>query len=451
MPWFDYAHHDRPDTTSYTLAMPSYAAFLGHQPRISIAELASTIPDFSLERTVGGTVALFTTAEDLTQAHLRHWGGIYLLARQIAGTGVTLQNVPQTLQKELAGIRGKVTFALRATGVARPAVRDLYRRCKELLRKQGKASRYIGSERIPAAAALLRDSGIIDGSHGVELVLLLEKSDDEEFFWVGRTVAAQDPDAYTKRDMGKPVRDTRSGLLPPKLAQVLINFGAWLTKSYERPAISYKHTKLTAHSSKPTAFAVYDPFCGTGVIPMEAMLRGWSVLASDASLKAVHGCEKNLEWLRRHSDTKKSVVPSVVFKHNALQPFDFSAVRDTSLRRGPNVIVTESHLGPPLPSRPNAKEAAKMRTENEALQIAFLKNVAASLPGVPVVVTWPVWYLKTGPLFLEKTWKALAEIGFNPMLPPHTEPDIAGHFSLLYRRPDQIVGREIVLLKARTT
>ena len=113
------------------------------------------------------------------------------------------------------------------------------------------------------------------------------------------------------------------------------------------------------------------------------------------------------------------------------------------------MIVTESHLGPALSDRPNAKDAAKLRTENEALQIAFLKNVAATLPGVPVVVTWPVWYLKTGPLFLEKAWKALADIGFNPMLPPHVDPEIPGHFSLLYRRPEQIVGREIVILKPR--
>jgi hypothetical protein len=34
--------------------------------------------------------------------------------------------------------------------------------------------------------------------------------------------------AYAKRDMGKPVRDTGVGLLPPKLAQILLNFGSWL-------------------------------------------------------------------------------------------------------------------------------------------------------------------------------------------------------------------------------
>ncbi len=40
---------------------------------------------------------------------------------------------------------------------------------------------------------------------------------------------------------------------------------------------------------------VFDPFCGTGVIPLEAILRGCNVLASDISLKAVNGTTKNIE------------------------------------------------------------------------------------------------------------------------------------------------------------
>ncbi len=406
--------------------MPSYAAFLGHQPRISIAELAATIPDFSFQRIIGKNVALFTSAKDLTQKDLQQWGGIYLLARQVSTNATSIEEVPKLLVSELSGIRGKVTFAIRALGAPKPKVRDLYRKSKDLLKKQGKASRYVGNERIPAASALLRDAGLVDGSHGAEMVILQEQSDDDTFLWIGRTVAAQDPDAYTKRDMQKPVRDTRAGLLPPKLAQVMLNFGVWLAK--DKDAV------------------VYDPFCGTGVIPMESVLRGFKTFASDVALKAVNGCEKNIEWLRKQEDIKKREVPSDIWKQDAVKPFDFKEHPDL---KEVSVIVTESHLGPALTGRPNAKEAAKLRTENEAMQIAFLKNVAATLPGVPVVITWPVWYLKTGPLFLEKAWKALPDLGFNPMLPPYVEPDIADHFSLLYRRPEQLVGREIVMLKPR--
>ncbi|MBI5155959.1 hypothetical protein HZA45_01650 [Candidatus Peregrinibacteria bacterium] len=431
--------------------MPSYAAFLGHQPRISVAELAATIGDFRLKRMLPNHICLFETERDLTQEDLNKWGGIYLVARQITEGSVTLDDIPKMLAAELTSVRGKVTFGFRAEGIARGKVRDLYRTCKDALKKQGRSSRYVGNERIPAAAALLRDTGMISGKHGAELVLLGKEGDEEEFLWIGKTVAAQDPNSYTKRDMEKPVRDTRAGLLPPKLAQMLLNFGVWVSGKDFGHRTSDKGNKKNPKSevSSPKSFAVLDPFCGTGVIPMECILRGLPVIASDAAIKAVTGCEKNLEWLRKIYDIKKSEVPGAVSKHNALQPFSFSDLRDPILKTGPAMIVTESHLGPALSDRPNAKEAAKLRTENEALQIAFLKNVAATLPGVPVVVTWPVWYLKTGPLFLEKVWKALPDLGFNPMLPPHCDPEIPGHFSLLYRRPEQIVGREIVILKPR--
>ena len=68
---------------------------------------------------------------------------------------------------------------------------------------------------------------------------------------------------------------------------------------------------------------------------------------------------------------------------------------------------------------------------------------------VPVVATFPVWYLRTGPVFLERVWKALPDIGFEPVLPPGAESAVPEHPSFLYRRPDQFVGRQIVLLKPK--
>ena len=40
---------------------------------------------------------------------------------------------------------------------------------------------------------------------------------------IARTTAVQDIDAYTLRDRGRPKRDARVGMLPPKLAQTIIN------------------------------------------------------------------------------------------------------------------------------------------------------------------------------------------------------------------------------------
>ncbi|MEK7218238.1 MAG: RsmD family RNA methyltransferase [Patescibacteria group bacterium] len=415
--------------------MPSYAAFLGHQPHISIAELGASIRDFELQRVLGGEVVLFGSTLDLDASYLQTLGGTVAIARKVHGKPATgLGDIPDLLRDEVKGVAGKVTFSLRGFGLPPKHVRDLYRACKAALRSHGRPARYVGTERNPAVSVLLHDEGLLDGSHGCELVLIKEGDD----LWVGRTVAAQDVNAYAKRDMEKPARDTRVGLLPPKLAQILLNFGAWLV-----------HGTVGGNAEK--RLTVFDPFCGTGVVPIEAMLRGWNVLASDDSLRAVHACERNLEWLRKEHGIMKKDVTGRVWKQDARKAFN--------LKERPDVIVTETTLGPPLEKKAPLKEASRLKTAMEDLQEAFLRNVAETLPGVPVVATWPVWYTSKGPVRLEKVWDKLHDIGFRIAIPAAVDLEVTGqpvpngHVrasrpTLVYRRPGQYVGREIVMLQS---
>lgn len=419
--------------------MPTYAALLGHQPHVSLAELRAAVPAFHLQRTADGSgVAIFTTSAELSPSLLATLGGTILLAEAIPGKTASLEAVPQLLREATAPIKGKVTFGLRCRGLPPARIRALYRECKEALRHAGRPCRYIGNERQPAHTALLRASGVLDGRRGIELVIVA----DDKTLWLGRTIAAHNPTGYTQRDIGKPARDMRAGVLPPKLAQVMLNFGEWLLRSEQRTAASDQ-----PKTGKLPAPIVLDPFCGSGVLPVECLLRGWMVLASDSSQKAVDACKRNIEWLRRTFQIPAAKIPSAVSRHNAVKPFDFSSIRDERLRPGPTIIVTETSLGPSLRSRPAKQDAQKLRAENEKLQISFLHNAAASLPGTPIVCTWPVWFLKTGPLFLEKVWKEMEKLGLEAVLPKDCPLTSSSRPTLLYRRPDQYVGREIVLLR----
>lgn len=404
--------------------MPSYAAFIGHQPHLSLAELAATVPGFLLHEKIDRTVVLFDSAKPLDAAFLDTLGGTVVLAQKLEGNPV-IATVHELLAGKLMAVKGKATFSLRTLGLAPREVKDLYRKSKEHMRKKGKPTRYVGNESRPAPSIVLRENKLLDGSGGCEVVIIRKEistgKDTETLLWIGATVGAQDIDSYTLRDMEKPVRDTGVGLLPPKLAQIMLNLGAWLTKG-------------------KNPMTVLDPFCGTGVIPIECLIRGFPVVASDKSEKAVTGCTKNLEWLRKEFEIKKSDTPSRVWKQDATKPFE--------MKESVDVIVTETSLGPSLERRPTAKDVQKMKTENEQLQIAFLKNCAATLPGVPVVCTWPVWYPSKAPVFLEKVWKAAADLGYQAVLPPTIE-IMNDRVSLLYRRPDQFVGREVVMLKAK--
>lgn len=407
------------------LSMPKYAAFIGHQPHLSLAELASAVPGFKLKNILGSAVALFESNAELPSDFLSTLGGTVVIARELNDRVTSTDDIPGALVRELTGTTGKVTFGLRTFGLEKKEIGKLYRNGKDTLKRAGKTSRYVGSDMKAAPSVVLHDERLLDGNHGCELVVVKTR----EELWVGRTVAAQDIDAYTKRDMEKPVRDTTAGLLPPKLAQILLNYGTWLARG----------------AKKEGAITVYDPFCGTGVIPMETMIRQWPVLASDVATKAVTGCEKNLEWVRKHWKIGKREVPSAVWKHDALKPFKI----DPKLKLKPDVIVTETFLGPQLKERPTSAEAKKLKTNNEQMQVGFIKNAVASLPGVPLVVTWPVWYLGKAQVLLEKTWATIDKLGYEAVLPEGIQSDIEGRPSLIYRRPDQFVGRQIVMLRPK--
>lgn len=67
------------------------------------------------------------------------------------------------------------------------------------------------------------------------------------------------------RDYGRPARDARVGMLPPKLAQIMLN-------------LSVKDEK---------SGTVLDPFCGTGVLLQEAALAGFDFIGSDIEPRMV--------------------------------------------------------------------------------------------------------------------------------------------------------------------
>lgn len=403
--------------------MPTYAAVLGHQPALSLSELAAVIPDFTPQRMLGEHVCVFASDMNLTDSWMRTIGGTVFLARQITEAG--LDDVPQIMSNALSAVKGKVTFSIRGYNTDKAKLHKLYRSCKEYLKKNGRPSRYVGTERTPTPAVLLRDAGLLDLRHGCELMLLPQGKE----FWIGRTVAAQDVNTYAKRDMGKPVRDLKTVLLPPKLAQILLNF------AFSLAAPEGKNPKLT----------IVDPFCGTGVILLEAMMRGWNVLGSDLSERAVKGATKNIEWIRKEENILKKNVEALVWKQDARKPFDAKNIPAGS----PAAIVTETSLGTTLEKKPTLRDATKMRNDNEKLQIDFLTNAKATLPGLPIVCIWPVWRTSKGPVYLEKIWAQLPKIGYTPVLPPRTKPHTSGHFSMIYQRPEQFVGREIVLLKPK--
>ena len=107
----------------------------------------------------------------------------------------------------------------------------------------------------------------------------------------------------------------------------------------------------------------------------------------------------------------------------------------------------EGSLGHALTERLTQKDIAGIKSDSEKLTIEFLQNVAETLPGVPVVMIWPLWYGRTTQVRLEKVRTVLEKTGFELVSPPGVREADAPMNTLVYRRANQFVGREIALLR----
>src|SRR3989344_1564468 len=152
---------------------------------------------------------------------------------------------------------------------------------------------------------------------GVDLTVLKDSSE----VLVCQTVAVQPFDEWSFRDYGRPGRDAKRGMLPPKLAKMMLNLALGIG---------------TAEAS-----TVYDPFCGSGTALTEAALLGFArVYGSDILKQAVDDSRASLAWAGKQFDLTGTT--SEVFKHDATD-------RPQHLKPASvDCVVSEPFLGRPL-------------------------------------------------------------------------------------------------------
>ena len=149
---------------------------------------------------------------------------------------------------------------------------------------------------------------------GFELVLCV----GSKGIYVGKTLAIQDYESYSRRDYGRPGRNAKSGMIPPKLAKMMINL---------------------AGKNKEDIFL--DPFCGSGTFLQELVLLGYkNAIGSDAEGEATNNSRINIEWLfENYRNVKKEDCKIELFTLDA---------RKLSSQISPktvDAIVTEPYLG----------------------------------------------------------------------------------------------------------
>jgi len=242
---------------------------------------------------------------------------------------------------------------------------------------------------------------------GSEIVLIDTGSDK---LLVGQTLAVQKFEDYSQRDYGRPERNMKQGMLPPKLAKMLVNLAQATTNSL-----------------------IIDPFCGSGTVLQEARLLGYkNIFGSDNNPRAIEDSKNNLTWLEQ----KYNLVDSSL----VLKCLDVRNLTKYIPESSPKVIITEPYLGPiRLPNNKSALE--RVYQEIASLFLDSFRVFSQILKtDERVVMVFPLWKFDQN-VYRLSILPQIKKMGFS--LAPY--PDWVGSPPFLYHRPDQIVQREIFI------
>lgn len=376
--------------------------FLGRKPALSLAELRSVLPRYQatiLDEAFLDDVALIEAPEDIAVETLqKSLGGTIKIAHLLMELPTDdKEDVLARISDMLAESGKKVTYTITSRSKFQFTREDMYG-IKRTLKEQGIPSRYLAMQQGGLSAASL-------SHHTIHEIYVLTKRPAGASF-LAKTIAVQDIDDWSKRDMGKPYRDPHRGMLPPKLARILVN--------------------LLPYDATREQVRILDPFCGTGTVLMEAMLSGYDVVGSDMAKEATDGTEKNLVWLKTQYELNEITTAVVTADATHLTVEQTQGLVDA--------IVTEPFLGKP---NPKPMESDNILKGLEKLYIGAFKQLSKVLkPQGYIVIAMPELHFGNSVKTLKRVIDMLPTLGYTLELGP-----------LIYDRPQTIVKRAIYILK----
>lgn len=232
--------------------------------------------------------------------------------------------------------------------------------------------------------------------------------------YIAESLGAQNITALSERDQKRPARDAFVGMLPPKLALMMVNIAAGQAEK---------------QGVKPST--ILDPFCGTGVVLQESWIRGFSVIGTDLSDKMIDYSGRNLDWLQEKYP--RDNLNSTLEQGDAMThtwPLDKSTPS--------TAVVCETYLGQPFSAPPRDAKLEEVRTLCNSIVSSFLKNIHQQLPqGSTLCVAVPAWTTQQGDLSRLPVIKTLGKLGYEKL----------NNKDLIYKREDQVVARDILVLR----
>ena len=400
---------------------------LGNHPKLSIAEIEATVGKRA--SAVRGGQVLFM---DLEQPNLGE------LMQKLAGVvkiGHVIGEFEDYNEEELADLiaadamgaqgKNKIRFGVSVYDLGAPSdARAIIKRRRSLageiktrLKEVGRPVRYVGNNDPELSSAAIEGNKLLES--GSEFVLFVASG----VILVGKTEGIQDFIGWSDRDYGRPARDKKSGMLPPKLARMMINLAG----------MDLSETTLL------------DPFCGSGTVLMEAHLMGAKrLVGSDISPKAIADTKTNLDWMVKRFDVGEPVV-DLIESPAAEVPLLFKEGLGVVMP-SIDLIVTEVFLGPPRFEAVSASTATQLERELLPMyQDSFSTLSGVVRSGGRAVVAFPAFKRKdpSSPRLRgtkDGDWHHLPLEDI--LIPQGWELDDR----FIYARPDANVARDIYVL-----
>ncbi len=374
-----------------------YLAVLGRLPEVSQAELEAQFGEGVkvIKSDKQTSLAFFEapTTGEMGAPKIDKLGGTMKLGCSLEKLHPLdfLQNLPA----------GKITLGVSVYGGKRQVAQREGLKLKKNLLKLGRKVRLVPNQTAVLSTATSHHNKLGRKPLAVELLLFR----DEYFLSLG----SQNIVAYAKRDQSRPARDAKVGMLPPKLAQILLNLNGAL----------------------PVGTRVLDPFCGTGVVLQEAAMMGYNPLGSDLNPRMVAYTKKNLEWLKQRYRLTNLDLCDIIEGDATLNVWS----------KPVEAVACETYLGPPMSQPPSEIKLKTVKQECKGIILGFLQNISRQIEAsTPLTLAIPAWLRPDGSYSRLDILDEIEKMGYNVK-------KYSGADSLLYFREGQIVAREIISLR----
>lgn len=392
-----------------------YVAIAGRQPLISLAEIQALYDKAA--RLVGKKLVFFEIDEDGEEnisPDINRLGGSLKLGRFFDTDFSKLAKFLATAHPE-----GKITLGIsdfskqKKSGLAKQKSMEL----KRNLARVGRSVRVITSNEPEISSATAHHNQLGEKAGCFEIFLI-----DREIYL---SLGTQNITAYTERDQVRPARDAKVGMLPPKLAQILINLCGKL----------------------PEGARVLDPFCGTGVVLQEAAIMGYVPYGTDLNERMVEYSKKNLNWLFNERNQKRfKILPDLILKKDQiLEAISVGDATSFAWDGEIDAVAFEGYLGAPMSKPPVDIKFKTEKAKCREIAMGFLKNITPQIKsGTPVVMALPAWLRENGKYAGLNILDEIQEMGYN-----FEKFQDLSQSDLLYYREGQIVAREIIVIRKR--